>query len=302
MTNQQVTRYCRYIDGGETHYGILDGDTIHQLDGFYVTGGKPTGKTVKLSDVKLTLPVDRAHVRKIIGVAGNYKNPARPERTSIKHPSLFPKFHTSLITDGEDVELPRECQDPHHEGELVIMIGKKGRNISLEDAPSYVFGITVGNDISDGKAYGRAGGLFTVDRMLAKANDTWGPIGTTIVTGMDYSDLRITMKLNGELAQDGRTSDMINNVAKLLHYTSHYITLEPGDLFFTGTPPIKKGLRTIKPGDLMEVELEGVGTLTNRCVETKGIPNPWWEQVYQEAAALPENAADVAAATGPMDR
>lgn len=301
VTNQDVTRYCRYIDSGGTHYGILQGDTIQQLDGAYVRGGKPTGTTVKLADVELTLPIDRAHVRKVIGVHYNYEGTGEAPHNK-KHPSFFPKFHTSLVTDGAEVELPAECEDPHMGGTVVAVIGKQGRNIAREDAASHVFGIAVGNDITDGKGYGRGGGLFSVDRMIGKAIDTWGPIGTTVVAGADWHDLQITGKLNGVVAQEGRTSQAINGLENLIYYLSHYITLEPGDLIFTGSPPIKKGLRTIKPGDVMEVEVEGLGTLTNRCVPLKGIDNPWWEQVFREAAALPENAKDVAAAAGPMEQ
>ncbi len=299
MTNQNLTRYCRYIDGGETSYGILEGDTIRQLDGFYVKGGKPTGKTVKLADVRLTLPVDCADVRKVIGVEYNYKGTGE-QPFHAKHPSFFPKFHTSLVTDGDDVELPSECEDPRPGATMLLMFGKQGRNIPLDEAADYVFAVTVGNDITDGKGYGRGGGLFSVDRMLGKANDTWQPIGSSFVSGANWSDLGIAGKINGQLAQEARTSEMITNVEKLIHYASHYITFEPGDLLITGSPALNKGLRTIKPGDVMEVTLEGVGTITNTCVALKGIDNPWWMDVFKQAAALPENAADVAAAAGPM--
>ena len=188
MTNQNVTRYCRYIDGGETSYGILEGDTIRQLDGFYAKGGKPTGKTVKLADVKLTLPVDRADVRKVIGVEYNYDGTGN-QPFHAKHPSFYPKFHTSLAADGDAVELPPECEDPQLGGTMVVMFGKQGRNIPLNEAADYVFAVAVGNDITDGKGYGRGGGLFSVDRMLGKANDTWQPIGTSFVSGVNWGNL-----------------------------------------------------------------------------------------------------------------
>jgi 2-keto-4-pentenoate hydratase/2-oxohepta-3-ene-1,7-dioic acid hydratase in catechol pathway len=301
VTNQNVTHYCRYIDGGQASYGILEGDTIRQLDGFYAKGGKPTGKTVKLADVKLTLPVDRADVRKVIGVEYNYDGTGN-QPFHAKHPSFYPKFHTSLAANGAEVELPSEVEDPMMGATMVLMIGKGGRNISLADAASQVFAIAVGNDVTDMKGYGRGGGLFSVDRMLGKANDTWQPLGDTFVSGVDYSNLSLTGKLNGQVAQDSSTSKMITSVPKLIHYASHYITLEPGDLLITGHPPSAKGLRTIKPGDTMEVTLEGVGTISNPVVALKGgIRDPWWMKVFEEAAALPDNAADVAAAKGPME-
>jgi 2-keto-4-pentenoate hydratase/2-oxohepta-3-ene-1,7-dioic acid hydratase in catechol pathway len=300
VTNQNVTHYCRYVDGAETSYGILEGDTIRQLDGFYARGGKPTGKTVKVADVKLTLPVDRAHVRKVIGVEYNYDGTGN-QPFHAKHPSFYPKFHTSLAADGDAVELPSEVEDPFMGATMVVMIGKGGRNIPLADAGSQVFAVAVGNDVTDGKGYGRGGGLFSVDRMLGKANDTWQPIGKTFVSGLDYNNLSLVGKLNGQVSQDSSTSKMITNVAKLIHYASHYITFEPGDLLITGHPAPAKGLRTIKPGDTMEVTLEGAGSVTNPVVALKGIPNPWWLETFKQAAALPENAADVAAAKGPME-
>lgn len=300
MTNQNVTRYCRYIDGGVASYGILEGDTIRQLDGYYAKGGKPTGKTVKLSDVKLTLPVDRKDVRKVIGVEFNYDGTGN-QPFHAKHPSFYPKFHTSLAADGDAVELPEEVEDPFMGATMVVMIAKGGRNIPLSEAASQVFAVGVGNDITDGKGYGRGGGLFSVDRMLGKATDTWQPIGNVFVSGLDYNNLSLVGKLNGQVTQDSSTSKMITSVAKQIHYLSHYVTLEPGDLLITGHPAPAKGLRTIKPGDTMEVTLEGVGTVTNPVVALKGIPNPWWLEVFKEAAALPENAKDVAAAAGPME-
>jgi 2-keto-4-pentenoate hydratase/2-oxohepta-3-ene-1,7-dioic acid hydratase in catechol pathway len=300
QVNEGVTRYCRYVDGGQTYYGIIEGDTVQRLDGDYLTGGKRTGQTASLAGVKLALPVDPARVRKVIGVEYNYPKPGEP-RVAVKHPSLFPKFHTSLAGDGAEVEIPEECQDPHMGATMVVVIGKEGRNISLQDAPSHVFGVIAGNDVTDGKGYGRGGGLFSVDRMLGKANDTWGPIGSTVVAGLNYNDLGIIGRLNGQVCQEGRTSEMLTNVAKLIYYTSHYITFEPGDLLFTGYPAIKKGLRTIKPGDVMEAELEGVGKVTNTVVALKGVPNPWWMRVYEEAAALPENADDAKLAVGPLE-
>ncbi len=300
MTNQNVTRYCRYIDGGVASYGILEGESIQQLDGHYAKGGKPTGKTVKLSDVKLTLPVDRKDVRKVIGVEYNYDGTGN-QPFHAKHPSFYPKFHTSLVTDGDAVELPEEVEDPFMGATMVVMIGKGGRNIPLAEAASHVFAVTVGNDVTDGKGYGRGGGLFSVDRMLGKATDTWQPIGNVFVSGLDYDNLGLVGKLNGQVTQDSSTSKMITSVAKQIHYLSHYVSLEPGDLLITGHPASAKGLRTIKPGDTLEVSLEGVDTITNPVVALKGIPNPWWLEVFKEAAAVPDNAKDVAAAAGPME-
>ena len=285
MTSDFLRRYVRYESNGTASFGLLDGDTIRQLDGPSYDGGRPTGVTVRLAGVKLLVPVDPEAISKVIGMVDNYPK-AGSERPAAAHPFISPKMQTSLITDGEAIEIPPESTHARHEGSLVLIIGREARNVSIADAPSYVFGVTAGNDVTEEDWLWRKGGNLVPDRILAKANDSWGPIGTTIVTGLDYNDLAIETKVNGRVAASGRTGDMINNVARLVHYISHYCTLLPGDVIYTGSPGVSDA-SGIKPGDTVAVTIEGVDTLTNPVVARKrdNAPKFWLEMLEQAKQA-----------------
>ncbi len=149
----------------------------------------------------------------------------------------------------------------HYEAELVAVIGRTARRVSEADALNYVLGYTCGNDVSERviqKNEMRFGCLFA-----GKAFDTFAPLGPVINTEMDPSNLNIIGRLNGEVVQNGNTSDMLFSVPRLVSYLSSFMTLEPGDVIMTGTP---SGVGTIKPGDVFEVEIEGIGILSNPVV------------------------------------
>ncbi|MEL7044853.1 MAG: fumarylacetoacetate hydrolase family protein [Pseudomonadota bacterium] len=278
---QETTRYVRYTDGVTTSYGILDGETVHELDGDLFGNPQPTGRTEDLADVFLLLPVDPRSVTHVVGVAGNTSwraDSGRP-RPTVLHPRWFTKSPTSLNTWNGDIEIYPEAENLDWEGELVLVIGKKGRHISVEDAPDYIFGVTVGNDVSENTWYSE--GMRMVEgsswprsdpniptKMLSKSPDTWAVLGKSIVTGIDYSDLRITIKQNDVVVGDGRTSNMINSPARLVSYLSRYITLLPGDLIYTGTvPSTDENPGRMVAGDVVEVEIEQVGMVRNTVVE-----------------------------------
>ena len=284
MTGQNVMRYVRYSSGGQTSYGVLDGDTIRELGGDPFSNPRQTGKTVPLAQAKLLVPVDPDKISKVVGVVDNYA-PAGQPKVHQPHPFFSPKMQTSLITNGESIEIPPESTSPSHQGSLVVVIGKAGRNVSLAEASSMVFGVAVGNDISELDWLNRVGGIMVPDRIIAKACDTWGPIGTEIVTGIDYNDLQIETKVNGQVAARGRTSEMNNDVAHLVWYVAHYMTLLPGDIIYTGAPVAMEGKANIKPGDTVEVEIEKVGKVSNPVVASKASPNPWWTKIAEEMAA-----------------
>jgi 2-keto-4-pentenoate hydratase/2-oxohepta-3-ene-1,7-dioic acid hydratase in catechol pathway len=147
---------------------------------------------------------------------------------------------------------------------MVVVIGKRASKISKEEASRYVFGVTAGNDVSE-----RNWQKTDLQWFRAKASDTFGPLGPAIVRGLDYNDLLLQTRLNGEVVQSQRTRDLIFDVAAIVSYVSHYVTLLPGDVIYTGTPGTT---RAMKPGDVVEVELEGVGVLRNRVV--KASPSP----------------------------
>jgi 2-keto-4-pentenoate hydratase/2-oxohepta-3-ene-1,7-dioic acid hydratase in catechol pathway len=155
--------------------------------------------------------------------------------------------------------MPSDAQNVHYEGELVVVIGKLAKDVTVADAPSYVFGVTAGNDVSE-----RGWQQADLQWFRAKAADTFGPLGPAIVTGLNYNDLLLKTRLNGAEVQSQRTSDLIFDVANIVSYLSRYITLMPGDVIYTGTPGTT---RAMKAGDVVEVEIEGVGILRNPVVQ-----------------------------------
>ena len=146
----------------------------------------------------------------------------------------------------------------HYEGEMVIVIGKRAVNVTAEQAGDYIFGISAGNDVS-----ARGWQSSDLQWVRAKASDTFGPVGPVVATGLDYNNVLVETRVNGEVRQSERTTHLIHNVAKIVAFTSRYITLEPGDMIFTGTPGRTSRLA---PGDVVEITVEGVGTLRNPVV------------------------------------
>lgn len=250
----EVTKYVRYEHQGAVSYGILEGEVIQQLDGDLFASPKPTGKSVALADVRLLAPCVPS---KVIAIGLNYKSHLGSAEPA-KYPGLFAKYPTSIIGPGESIILPPDSKNAHYEGELVVVIGKRAKNVSKEDAPDYVFGVTCGNDVSE-----RGWQFNDLQWWRAKAADTFGPIGPSIVRGLDYNNLQLETRLNGEVRQSQRTDDLLFDIATSISYISRYVTLEPGDLIFTGTPGSTKAM---KPGDVVEIEIEGIGILSNPVV------------------------------------
>ena len=247
-----VTRYVRYEHGGRVASGLLDGDTIRELSASPFESGHPTGAQVALGDVRLLAPCTPS---KVIAVGLNYKShlQGRPEAG---HPGIFIKLPTCIVGTGADVVLPEGAGNVHYEGEMVVVIGRRAKNVPQADAHAYVFGVTCGNDISE-----RDWQKKDLQWFRAKASDTFGPLGPAIVSGLDYRDLALQTRVNGELRQHARTSDLIFPVDEIVSFVTRFVTLEPGDVIYTGTPGTTQAMQ---PGDEVEVELEGVGVLRNR--------------------------------------
>ena len=256
----ETTRYVRYSLDGHASYGIEEGDTIRQLDGAPWNDGSVTGEEVDRSDVTLLAPAEPS---KVIAVGYNYVS-HREEMTHEEprpipeHPPLFLKLPTSLTGPNTDVVYPPDATDLHFEGELVVVIGKMASKISAEEAPDHIFGVTAGNDVSE-----RSWQANDLQWLRAKASDTFGPLGPAVVTGLNYLDLRVQTRLNGETMQDQSSIDHIHDIHVILSYVSQYVTLYPGDIIYTGTPG---ATAPMKPGDTVEIEVEGVGVLQNRVV------------------------------------
>jgi 2-keto-4-pentenoate hydratase/2-oxohepta-3-ene-1,7-dioic acid hydratase in catechol pathway len=172
---------------------------------------------------------------------------------------IFLKPSTSVIGEGDVIRLPASSNEVHYEGELAVVIGTPARHVSPENALSHVFGYAAGNDVT-ARDQQRADGQFT----RAKGYDSFGPLGPWVETVLDPSDLRVVTRVNGEVKQDGRTSQMIHGVAAQIAFISAIMTLLPGDVILTGTPA---GVGPIVAGDSVSIEIEGIGTLTNPVVK-----------------------------------
>lgn len=244
--------FVRYRCDSRTCYGLLEGQTIHELLGRPFEEVALAGRTVPLGSVHLLPPCEPT---KIIAIGRNYRSHLGG-RPAPEAPGLFAKFPNCLIGAGDDIVFPPGAEDVHYEGEMVVVIGRRARLVPPGASPSFVFGVTAGNDVSE-----RRWQAHDLQWLRAKSSDTFGPLGPAIVRGLDYNDLLLETRVNGEVRQSQRTRDLLFDVDALVCYITQVITLEPGDLIFTGTPGTTQALA---PGDLVEVALEGVGVLSNR--------------------------------------
>jgi 2-keto-4-pentenoate hydratase/2-oxohepta-3-ene-1,7-dioic acid hydratase in catechol pathway len=248
---KKVTKYVRFRAGDTVAYGIVEGDRVRQLKGSPFGDWALTDAMHKLSDVKLLVPTRPS---KVLACALNYRSHGGDQELP-KVPQLFFKVPSCLIPTGRKVVIPKGATNVQYEGEMVIVIGKRAKNVPESRALDYVLGVTCGNDIS-----ARDWQKNDIQWWRAKGSDTFGPCGPMIVSGINYDDLSVQLRLNGEVKQEERTSNMIFSVPKIVSFVSRHCTLQPGDLIFTGT----SGQTTnIQPGDVLEVEVEGVGVLTN---------------------------------------
>ena len=250
-----ITRYVRFEYGGRVRHGILDGRQVTSLEGDLFGEHSLGDLSVDVSRVRLLAPVEPSNV---IAVGLNYQSHLG-QRTPAEYPGLFGKFPTSIVGPDADIIRPPDSRNLHYEAELVIVIGKTAKNVSVSEAADYIFGVTAGNDISERDWQGA-----DLQWLRAKGSDTFGPVGPWVVTGLDYDDLLLESRVNGEVRQSGRTSDLIFDVETIVSYVSRYVTLSPGDIIFTGTPG---STQAMEPGDVVEVELEGVGILRNTVVQ-----------------------------------
>ena len=248
---QDVTKYVRYEHDGATSYGILEGDTIHQLGGNVFESPERTGATVALGDVTLLPP---SEPKKVVAAGLNYRSHLGGA-TPAEYPGLFDKHATSLIGHEAEIAYYEDATNLHFEGEMVLIIGKLTRNVSVEDAPDHIFAVAPGNDISE-----RVWQSNDLQWFRAKGADTFGPVGPVMARGVDYNDLLLQTRVNGQVMQSQRTRDLLFDSAYLVSYASRYVTLEAGDMIFTGTPGATSAMQ---PGDVVEIELEHVGVLRN---------------------------------------
>jgi 2-keto-4-pentenoate hydratase/2-oxohepta-3-ene-1,7-dioic acid hydratase in catechol pathway len=243
-----VIKYIRYrlasAPNGSGAYGILDGEAVREIRGDLFGDHSPTGTTHALSEIKLLHP---CWPTKILCVGLNYKSHlgGRPQPT---RPEIFYKPLSALQDPGGPIVTPRDATDLHYEGEMVAVIGKNAS----------IFGVTCGNDVSERNWQHGPG--KDLQWWRAKGSDTFAPFGPVIAVGADYGNLQLTTRLNGEVVQQQYTSDLIFDCAAIVTWISGWVTLNPGDVIYTGTPG---STRKMSPGDVVQVELAGVGVLEN---------------------------------------
>lgn len=253
-------KFLRYQSADGPAYGVLTADgTVQALHGSPF-GSYQRGPVVgELSSLRLLAPVEPP---KVICVGMNYADHVAETGAKVpEFPLYFMKPRTTLIGHGAAIVCPRDSSVVHYEAELVVVIGRGGRRIPERTALEHVLGYTCGNDVSarDWQRKEMAQGFL----LHGKAYDTFAPLGPVVDTDVDGRDLAIQLRRNGEVKQRSRTSQLIFGIPTLISDLSQFLTLEPGDVIMTGTTA---GVGPITPGDVVEVEIEGIGTLRNPVV------------------------------------
>ncbi|GLB61858.1 fumarylacetoacetate hydrolase family protein [Cytobacillus sp. NCCP-133] len=259
-TLQKTQKIVRYQNHGKVYFGIVEEDEIVQLSSNFTeivnNELKYDGVTVKYRDVKILEPVVPS---KIVNFGWTYAEHAKETggQANLREPFLFLKPASSIIPDQGEIILPSSdlTKQVEMEGEVALVIGKRGKNIKEEEALDYVFGCTVFNDIT-ARDLTKSDPQFT----RGKGFDTFGPLGPCIVTGIDPTNLRIVTTLNGKVVQEGNTNEMSLSIPFLISWISQVMTLEPGDILATGSP---SGSCPMQSGDTVVVEVEQIGKLCN---------------------------------------
>ena len=246
-------RLVRFLARGKPAWGIVNGDELAELDGDFFTPFKTLKAGHVFSQAKLLPPCIPS---KVVTVGLNYRDHAHELGLAIpEEPVIFLKPATTIIGPGESVICPRTSSRVDYEAELGVVVKDRTRNISPEEAPDHILGYTCANDVT-ARDLQKKDGQWT----RAKSFDTFCPVGPWIETDLDPGDLLIQSYLNGERRQSSRTSQLIFSVHEFVSFISGIMTLEPGDLIITGTPA---GIGPMKPGDEIEVRIEGIGSLKN---------------------------------------
>jgi 2-keto-4-pentenoate hydratase/2-oxohepta-3-ene-1,7-dioic acid hydratase in catechol pathway len=262
-----IVRIARFVHPGSATvpsavaWGSVEGAAGAELDALTVAAiaGHPfgpisfTGDRWALPDVRLLSPILPS---KVVAIGRNYADHAKEMGGEAPtSPIMFLKPSTSVIGAGDTIRLPQDSNHVDHEAELAVVIGRPARDVARADAMTHILGYTAANDVT-ARDQQRADGQYT----RGKGHDSFCPLGPWIETVLDPADLRITATVNGVLRQDGRTSQLIHDIATLIEFISGVMTLLPGDVILTGTPA---GVGPIVDGDTVTIEIEGIGALTN---------------------------------------
>ncbi len=247
-------RLLRFRIGNRIATGaIVEDDTIRVLEGTFFERPLPTGEEIPLTEVELLAPILPS---KIVAVGKNYAAHAAEFGMSVpEEPLLFLKPSTAVIGPGDPIPLLPISRRVDYEGELAVVIGRLARYVKAEEAGLYILGHTIANDVTL--------------RDLQKTDDQWArakgfdgscPLGPWIETDLDPTDVFLQTRVNGEPRQQATTADMVFGIAELIEYITAFMTLLPGDVLLTGTP---EGVGKLEPGDVVEVDVDGIGILSN---------------------------------------
>ncbi|MCB4792039.1 MAG: fumarylacetoacetate hydrolase family protein [Elusimicrobia bacterium] len=248
--------YLRFLHDGHIKHGVLLGKTVHEITPNYFVKYKKTGKKYPLKKIKLLAPVQPG---KIIALGLNYLEHAQELKMSIPfEPLMFLKAPTSVVGPCDDISYPESSIKVDYEAELAIVIKKKAKNVPEKKVKDYILGYTCFNDVT-ARDLQKKDGQWT----RAKSFDTFAPIGPWIVDDINPGKLKIETYLNGKRCQRSNTSDLIFKIEEIVHFVSTVMTLLPGDVIATGTPP---GVGPMKRKDKVEVRIEKIGALKNRVV------------------------------------
>jgi 2-keto-4-pentenoate hydratase/2-oxohepta-3-ene-1,7-dioic acid hydratase in catechol pathway len=255
--------WCRFQKDKLVAYGIVEGDTVIAVEGDPFAEHRTTGNRFKLSEVKLLVPVVPGT---FYAIGSNYRNHvvgrAKVKGTAPKFydtPRVGYRANSALIATGDDIVKPKDA-GPHfeYEGDLVAVVGKPARRVSPDQAAHCIFGWTIGNDLTE-----RDWQRDDPTNLRGKNADTFKPMGPWIVTGLDPRDMTTTVRLNGKTVHTFPTGNMLFSAAEVISDVSRYNTLSPKDVVWLGTDEVPE---SVKPGDVIEIEITGVGVLRNRVV------------------------------------
>jgi len=254
-------RFIRYqLPSGAPQSGWVLENKAGPVEGSIFGEFRRQEAEIPLESLRLLPPVLPG---KILCVGRNYAAHAREHDVAVPEvPLIFMKPVTAVIGQGDTIFIPPQSQQVEHEAELAVVIGKRGRWIPVEQASEHILGYTVGNDVTARDLQNRDG-----QWTRSKGFDTFCPLGPWIETEFDPADALITCYVNGEMRQMGSSRDMVFRVPQLIAFISSVMTLEPGDVIFTGTPA---GVSPLKPGDMVEAGVEGIGALRNLVAAEPG--------------------------------
>lgn len=245
-------------------YGWISQNQVGPLQGHPFEEYHRQAADTPIQEVRLLAP---ALPSKIVCVGRNYVAHAKEHEAEVPEvPLLFLKPPSAVIGPEDTILLPPQSKQVEHEAELAVIIGKRGRNIPLKQALQHVFGYTIANDVT-ARDLQHSDGQWT----RSKGFDTFCPLGPWIETDFDASDAMITCRVNGELRQMASTRDMVFRVEHLIAFISTIMTLEPGDVILTGTPA---GVSPLRPGDFVEISIDGLGTLRNTVAAESAAKSP----------------------------